>query len=214
MRNGSDTDRQGQLSNPASEGRDMAKTENGAGHATPEGRVERRRRATCARLLEAAYDVMTEFGVDDAKIKDITDRADLGFGTFYNYFQTKDEIAGQVLDCIIDDLARRNRLATSSIKSDDHVKVAVSMRIVMREATSAPMWRWWALRPDSPHRPDPPGLPKLRKAGHRRGDRRRDLPARQGRDRVHLDAGRLDVRRRYPRHRGRRSGCRLGHLRR
>ena len=23
------------------------------------------------------------------------------------------------------------------------------MRIVMREATSAPMWRWWALRPDS-----------------------------------------------------------------
>ena len=42
-----------------------------------------------ARLLEAPYDVMAEIGVDAAKIKDITDRADVGLGTFYNYFETK-----------------------------------------------------------------------------------------------------------------------------
>lgn len=126
----------------------MATTGNGAGHAADQGRVERRRRATRARLLEAAYEVMTQSGVDDAKIKDITDRADLGFGTFYNYFETKDQIASQVLDCIINDLARRNRVVTSSIVTQDHIKVPVSMRIVIREAVSAPMWRWWALRPD------------------------------------------------------------------
>ena len=127
----------------------MATTGPEAGHATPEGRVSKRRRATRARLLEAAYHVMMECGVDAAKIKDITDRADVGFGTFYNYFQTKDELANQVLDCVINDLARRNRIATSKLKAQDYIiRVPVSMRIVMREATTAPMWRWWALRPD------------------------------------------------------------------
>src|ERR1700758_5244979 len=51
---------------------DMATTGPEAGYAAPEGRVTRRRRATRARLLEAAYDVMMESGVDAAKIKDIT----------------------------------------------------------------------------------------------------------------------------------------------
>lgn len=127
----------------------MATTEPEADQAAPEGRVSKRRRATRARLLEAAYDVMIEAGADAAKIKDITDRADVGFGTFYNYFQTKDEIASQVLDCVTNDLARRNRIATSKLKAQDFIaRVPVSMRIVMREATTAPMWRWWALRPD------------------------------------------------------------------
>jgi AcrR family transcriptional regulator len=127
----------------------MPTTGPGAGHATPEGRVFKRRRATRARLREAAYHVMMECGVDAAKIKDITDRADVGFGTFYNYFETKDELANQVLDCVINDLARRNRIATSKLKPQDSViRVPVSMRIVMREATTAQMWRWWALRPD------------------------------------------------------------------
>jgi AcrR family transcriptional regulator len=120
------------------------------GRATLEGRVSKRRRATRARLLEAAYHVIMESGVDDAKIKDITDRADVGFGTFFNYFETKDDLANQVLDCVINDLARRNRIATSKLKAEDDstVRVPLSMRIVMREATTAAMWRWWALRPD------------------------------------------------------------------
>ena len=122
-----------------------------ARNAAPEGegRVAKRRRATRARLLNAAFDIMSEVGVDAAKIKDITDRADVGFGTFYNYFETKDELANQTLDCVIDDFGRRNILATKGLRSKDPALVMpVSMRLVMREAARTPMWQWWALRPD------------------------------------------------------------------
>jgi len=115
----------------------------------PEGRVAKRRRLTRARLLKAAYDVMATVGVDAAKIKDITDQADVGFGTFYNYFETKDELANQVLDCVINDYGRRNIVATQVLREKDPaLAMPVSMRLVMREAARAPMWQWWVLRPD------------------------------------------------------------------
>jgi AcrR family transcriptional regulator len=114
-----------------------------------DGRIEKRRRATRARLLAAAYEIMTEVGVDAAKIKDITDRADVGFGTFYNYFETKDMLASQVLDCAINDFGRRNDIATRELwKNDLALVMPVSMRLVMQDAMRARMWRWWALRPD------------------------------------------------------------------
>jgi AcrR family transcriptional regulator len=112
-------------------------------------RLARRRRGTRARLIKAAYDVMAENGVDAAKIQDITERADVGFGTFYNYFATKDQIAAQVLDCVIDDLGRRNIVATRDLrKKDPSLVICISIRLLMREAIRTPMWQWWALRPD------------------------------------------------------------------
>ena len=92
---------------------------------------------------------MAEVGVDAAKIKDITDRADVGFGTFYNYFQSKDELANQVLDCIIHDYGRRNIVATQHFRQEDPALIMpISMRLVMREAARTRIWQWWALRPD------------------------------------------------------------------
>lgn len=114
-----------------------------------EGRNAKRRRLTRSRLLGAAYEVMSEVGVDGAKLKDITDRADIGFGTIYNYFESRDELAAQVLDCVINDLGRRNIAATRSLRDEDFALVIpVSTRLMLREAMSAPMWQWWALRPD------------------------------------------------------------------
>lgn len=113
------------------------------------GRIAKKRRLTRARLLMAAHDVMAEAGVDAAKIKDITDRADVGFGTFYNYFESKDDLASQVLDCVIDDLGRRNVIATQTLRENDPALVMpVCMRLSMREAARTPMWQWWARRPD------------------------------------------------------------------
>lgn len=113
------------------------------------GRIAKRRRATRARLLKAAFEIMSEVGIDDAKIKDITDLADVGFGTFYNYFESKDELANQALDCVIDDYGRRNIVATRGLRrKDPALVIPVSMRLVMREAARTPMWQWWALRPD------------------------------------------------------------------
>lgn len=112
-------------------------------------RVIRKKRVTRARLLEAAYEVISQVGVDAAKIKDITDKADVGFGTFYNYFETKDELAGAVLDCVIDDYGRRNVQATQGLRRENPALVMpISMKLVMQETARLPMWQWWARRPD------------------------------------------------------------------
>jgi AcrR family transcriptional regulator len=117
--------------------------------AVPQGRNATKKRKTRARLLEAAFNVMAEAGIDAAKIKDITDRADVGFGTFYNYFESKDALAGEVLDCMIQDFGLRSAAATQGlVNSDPAVVAAVTIRLIIREAADAPIWRWWAMRPD------------------------------------------------------------------
>jgi len=113
------------------------------------GRNAKKKRNTRARLLESAHDVMAAVGVDDAKIKDITDAADVGFGTFYNYFETKDALASEVLDCMIHDVGVRNVEATRALAvSDPAAVMPTSVRLFIREAVEKPIWRWWALRPD------------------------------------------------------------------
>ena len=113
------------------------------------GRMEKKRRATRARLLEAAHVVMVEKGVDAATIREITDRADIGFGTFYNYFETKDELAAGVLDCMINSVAARNDVLTAHIQADrPDLAMAMSTRMLIRAAHEDPMWGWWVRRPD------------------------------------------------------------------
>ncbi len=53
------------------------------------GRQSRRREATRQRLLTAALVVFEREGLADATIASITEEADVGFGTFYLYFETK-----------------------------------------------------------------------------------------------------------------------------
>src|SRR5579872_3619483 len=54
-------------------------------------RAERRRIATRARLLAAARTVFARQGLAEATIAQIAEEADLGFGTFYLYFPTKED---------------------------------------------------------------------------------------------------------------------------
>ena len=113
------------------------------------GRIGKRRARTRVRLLRAAYALMSSKGVDDTSIQEITDRADVGFGTFYNYFSSKDEIASAVLDCVVNNLGRRNDLANSAAGVTDPVLViANSVRLVAQEMMTDPMWRWWLKRTD------------------------------------------------------------------
>lgn len=112
-------------------------------------RMMRRKRATRAKLLEAAYKVMSNKGIEATTLKEVTEEADIGFGTIYNYFVDKDEIAAQVLDCILNDMGRRNDAATASLKEANPILVmSTSQRLVVREALNDPMWRWWVQRPD------------------------------------------------------------------
>lgn len=114
----------------------------------PSARTERKQARTRTHLLEAGYAVMSERGVDAATIAEITERADVGFGTFYNYFDSKEALAAEVLDCVIHNLGRRNDLVTEQLGETDPVRVvANSVRLVAREMITEPVWEWWVEHP-------------------------------------------------------------------
>lgn len=55
-------------------------------------RLDRRKARTRRALVDAARALLVERGTDDVSIQEITDRADVGFGSFYNHFTTKAEL--------------------------------------------------------------------------------------------------------------------------
>jgi AcrR family transcriptional regulator len=61
------------------------------------GRRERRKLEARERLLAATRQLIADQGPADLKIADIAKAADVGFGTFYNHFESKDAIVAEVL---------------------------------------------------------------------------------------------------------------------
>jgi AcrR family transcriptional regulator len=69
-------------------------------------RRERRRARTREQLKTAALELVLEKGYDQLSIQDITDRADLGRGTFYIYFNDKQDIVWKIIADGIQDAAQ------------------------------------------------------------------------------------------------------------
>ena len=111
-------------------------------------RRERKKSDNRKRLLQSAYRIMSRSRIESVSVANLTDDADVGFGTFYNYFENMDDVASQVLACVITDLARRNDLATLSLKASNPAAVqAISIRFTIREMLHDPMWKWWLKKP-------------------------------------------------------------------
>lgn len=63
-------------------------------HLRGMGRRERRAAETRLRLFRCALHLFGERGFPNVTVEDITEAADVGKGTFFNYFQSKDHIVG------------------------------------------------------------------------------------------------------------------------
>jgi len=70
----------------------------------PPNRTQRRASKTRTRLLKAGLSVFAEMGTDAATIETITQRADLGKGTFYRHFADKNAIIGALIEQCVGDL--------------------------------------------------------------------------------------------------------------
>ena len=57
----------------------------------------RRRERNRQAILEAARYVIERKGIDAATMQEITDRADVGAGTIYNYFDSKQDLLGSIV---------------------------------------------------------------------------------------------------------------------
>lgn len=79
-------------------------TAQAADNNKPAGPRSRKGAQSRARLLEAAKAVFEEDGFLAARISDIAERAGLSHGSFYHYFDTKEEIFREVADALDDQL--------------------------------------------------------------------------------------------------------------
>src|SRR3974377_924052 len=106
-----------------------------------ETRSERRKRRNRQALIEAGYQVMANKGIDAATMSEIAELADVGAGTVYNYFASKDELAMCVMEEVMDRLAQRIEAVTNSFTDPAQV-YACGIRNVMIAATTDQRWRW------------------------------------------------------------------------
>lgn len=102
-------------------------------------KLARKRERTRRALLDAAHELVYERGHEKIGIQDITERAQVGLGTFYNYFETKQAIFEAVLDEIRQRFNERLDALREPIK-DPALIVAVTLNYCFREAQDNEEW--------------------------------------------------------------------------
>jgi AcrR family transcriptional regulator len=102
-------------------------------------RHDRRREQTRRRLVEAARILFSGRGPDAVPISDITEHADVGFGTFYNHFQTKQEIVDAVAELSLDDMGELIDRTTAGL-GDPAAVLAAALRAIVRRVHQEPVW--------------------------------------------------------------------------
>ena len=100
----------------------------------PEGRVARRQKRNRRALLDAGRWIMSQKGIDAATMLEIAERADVGAGTVYNYFKSKDDLAIAVLEELMHELALKIEQVTNTFDDDAQV-YAFGIRTVIDTAT-------------------------------------------------------------------------------
>jgi AcrR family transcriptional regulator len=103
--------------------------------APPSGQARRRLR-TRAALLGAGRELLIE-GRTQVSIEELTKRAGVGFGSFYNHFETKEELFGEALFDVLDAYAAWLREATDQLQDPAEI-FAASFRMTGRLASASP----------------------------------------------------------------------------
>lgn len=108
-------------------------------------RGARRREQTRRVLVAAARRVMSTKGAGATTIAEITEAADVGFGSFYNHFASKEEILAEVIREVVEEHGDAlDRLAATT---DDPAEVlAVSVRHTVRMVDTDPTWGAFVVR--------------------------------------------------------------------
>jgi len=118
--------------------------------AAAQNRQTRRRETTRAKLLDAARALFARQGVDSTRIQEITDEADVGFGSFYNHFPSKEALIEAVLADIV--AAQGAEIDALTAHLDDPAEIiSAAHRTFVRRARNDPDWGWLLVRLDVSH---------------------------------------------------------------
>jgi AcrR family transcriptional regulator len=105
--------------------------------APPSNRFERRRAESRQALVRAARQILAETGDTSASIQAIAERADVGFGTFYNHFESKADLFDAA---VVDALEEFGQAIDERLKGTDDPAELVSagLRLSLRMVDSHP----------------------------------------------------------------------------
>jgi len=104
---------------------------------SPPNRFERRREKTRIDLLEAAERVIALKGYHNTRIADIATEADVGLGTFYLHFKTKNEIFIELIDYGAGKL-REELIQAKTGVNDPAEKLRITIGTILDAAAEAP----------------------------------------------------------------------------
>jgi AcrR family transcriptional regulator len=116
----------------------------------PPDRRARRRAQTRRKLTDAARRLFAIQGVDNTRINEITDEADVGFGSFYNHFDSKEAIVEAVLAEALTAHGAAVDAATRD-RDDPAEVVSVAHRYFVNLARTDPDWARLVVRLDASH---------------------------------------------------------------
>jgi AcrR family transcriptional regulator len=110
----------------------------------------RRRERTRTKLIEAAMALFARQGVDNTRINEITEEADVGFGSFYNHFESKEAIVEAVLAETLSSQGAAIESLTAGLDDPAEV-IAAAHRHLVQLARSDPDWAWLLVRLNVSH---------------------------------------------------------------
>jgi AcrR family transcriptional regulator len=99
-----------------------------ASEAPRASRLDRRKARTRQALIDAAVRLIAEGRGDRASIAEITEEADIGFGSFYNHFDSKEQLFQTASQEVLERWGQMIDRATADI-TDPAERFAVGMRI-------------------------------------------------------------------------------------
>jgi AcrR family transcriptional regulator len=108
-----------------------------ANASTSTNRLDRRKARTRQSLIEAAVRLIADGRGDRASIQEITDEADIGFGSFYNHFNSKEQLFQTASEEVLERWGQMIDAACVGLDDPAHV-FAVSLRISGRLAWTHP----------------------------------------------------------------------------
>lgn len=119
------------------------------GGAANGSRYDRRREATRSRLLSALRGLLLSRGVGDFTIEEITEAADVGKGTFYHHFDSKEDALQTIATAHVIEQSQAIKRLASTIEDPAEV-IAVAFRHTLRQLTQDPIYRWFVLSSEMP----------------------------------------------------------------
>jgi AcrR family transcriptional regulator len=103
----------------------------------PASRVDRRKERTRRALIGAARRILAERGSTDVSIQEITDTADVGFGSFYNHFDTKAQLFEVAVEEVLEEYGAALDRACEQLEDAAEI-YAVGVRMTTRLASTQP----------------------------------------------------------------------------